>query len=72
MNDGGPIFPCSDNYIEHGFVDSPGMSLLDWFAGMALQGLLAGRIEVGTLSVSERAFIIADAMIAERERRMAK
>lgn len=63
MNNGGPAFPC-----KH--ADWTGMSLFDWFAGMALQGLLAGRIEVGTLSVSERAFIIADAMIAERERRM--
>jgi len=36
INDGGQAFPCASNNF-----DSPGMSLRDWFAGQALQGLLA-------------------------------
>ncbi len=41
INDGGPAFPCKREYqhgggtgIEH----LEGMSLLDWFAGLAMQG----------------------------------
>ena len=42
--EGGPAFPCEqhecqDNTWNQTF--NPGMSLRDWFAGMALQGLLA-------------------------------
>ena len=37
IDDGGPAFP-SDNF---GQPSAPGMSLRDWFAGMALQGAIA-------------------------------
>ena len=46
MNDGGPAFPQLikiDTLGLHGQVNqfSGGMSLRDWFAGMALQGILS-------------------------------
>lgn len=50
----------------------PGMSLRDWFAGMALQGILAGwnqniggALECG--SASRHAYEYADAMMKARE-----
>ena len=36
-NDGGPAFPVTDRSRSH----YPGMSLRQWYAGMALQGLIA-------------------------------
>jgi hypothetical protein len=44
-NDGGTAFPGKYEYVECNLVIdgySPGMSLRDWFAGMALQGVIAG------------------------------
>lgn len=37
-DDGGPAFPMPDTELQDGW---QGMTLRDWFAGMALQGLLA-------------------------------
>lgn len=90
INDGGPAFPCGpsgmsisydDGRTEHQYPGSPGMSLRDWFAGQALQGILAGgsgwnsvSAEVmrnegiwGDVSTTEIAYRFADAMIAARE-----
>lgn len=45
----------------------PGMSLRDWFAGQALP--IAGNGSSRTAdAIAKRAYYIADAMIAERER----
>lgn len=47
-NDGGPFFPKHlrerkiDPYTPEELAAAAGISLRDWFAGMALQGLLAG------------------------------
>ncbi len=85
---GGSAFPASvavgpadDKYSS--FDIDPGMSLRDWFAGQALNGLMANperyeylaeRISAGTLSQDQateknvkKAYLIADAMIAERD-----
>ena len=70
-NDGGAAFPhCAVDYAttEHG------MSLRDWFAGMALQGLLASRpyyrAEEGSMTatsfVSTWAYAYAEAMLKQR------
>ena len=63
--DGGPAFPTHP--------DSPaspagylGMSLRDWFAGMVLQGMLAG--EMTSAKHAEQAYAFADAMLTQRER----
>ncbi len=62
--DGGPAFPLPD-YTRSG------MTLQDWFAGEALQGLVAnGNVRLERLPVVARvAYEYADAMIAERNKR---
>ena len=44
QNTGGTAFPTTQKNFAPEEVDfgSPGMSLRDWFAGMALQGVIAG------------------------------
>lgn len=71
--DGGPAFP-------QGFDGGPydgGMSLRDWFAGMAMQGIMAAQEPESFFYespddehaswVAPTAFIIADAMLAARK-----
>ena len=77
-NDGGAAFPqpiCDD----HGETMTPGMSLRDWFAGMALQGILSNNNlncywkecekEECAIKNTETAYRLADAMIAERAKK---
>lgn len=56
--DGGPAFPISC-----------GMSLRDWFAGMALSGIVASplNVECSEDTMATFAFQLADTMIAQRE-----
>ena len=76
VKDGGPAFPFE--YDSTGFFGEParnlhtGMTLRDWFAGMALQGMLAGYcsqaagvVNVGLLA--HEAYDAADAMLKARE-----
>lgn len=76
INDGGPAFPVSTGMgpLAANFVSS-GMTLREWFAGMAMQGWLSsdtpGRDHLDyTAEAIERdaklAYAIADAMIAHR------
>lgn len=76
-NDGGRAFPAALS-IEKEFIGSDGMSLRDWFAGEALNGVLAanahpsscGAIPVddgGALFVAEYCYRYADAMLKARE-----
>lgn len=68
--DGGPAFPVSgfvnpfDQRMERWPVD--GMSLRDWFAGMALAGMCANGNENSWPPNAEGAYKFADAMLAER------
>jgi len=75
--DGGPAFPtdyvaecpeCRATWIAaHGH---SGMSLRDWFAGMALQGILACEPDwEGEVTMEEWAYERADRMLAAREAR---
>ena len=62
-NDGGPAFPYDSD-----MAGQPGMSLRDWFAGDALK---SGKWDNGERSfkqATEWCGIMADAMIAEREK----
>jgi hypothetical protein len=79
MNDGGPAFPAkvpSGNIGYKGetlYLQVSGMTLRDWFAGMAMQGLASGlewtngRV-FGSEELAEDAFSIADSMLAERKK----
>ncbi len=68
---GGPAFPVNGPNGDH-----PGMTIRDWFAGMALDGVVE-RCHNDTLNqgqrheemFAEKAYRIADAMLAARERK---
>lgn len=64
--DGGPAFPIvSDDLC------APGMTLRDYFAAAALQGMLASSSVGDALAepdYAKAAYIQADAMLAERNR----
>lgn len=74
MNDGGPAFPVDANLYAG---NCTGMTLRDWFAGMALQGMLAtnpqGMKEENIDQILAReareAYASADAMLAHRQPR---
>jgi len=62
--EGGAAFPVSTALHW-----SPGMSLRDWFAGMALSGELASSNEYQEpANIALWTYRVADAMLAERER----
>lgn len=82
--DGGPAFPC-EAYVQKeerktflSKKDIPatsGMSLRDWFAGMAMQGFCSHRDPTGVWVWQHQcaeavvcAYAVADAMLAERKR----
>ena len=67
-NDGGPAFPAKGAYRR---IEDSGMSLRDWFAGMAMQGLLASQAPDYSMrdeQIVSRAYTAADMMLAEREK----
>jgi hypothetical protein len=72
MKDGGPAFPvpaelCQDLTVQ----EQRGMTLRDYFAAKAMQGMLANDIECGPEQVPiivASAYILADAMIQERSK----
>lgn len=74
-NDGGPAFPLDPLIGKSHFDDPmayPGMTLRDWFAGMALKGYLSSGGEYGEQAIQNPdtaarwAYDQSDAMIAER------
>jgi len=87
-DDGGPAFPCDwvDTQPHTGIQvvreQFPGMSLRDWFAGQALQGIIAAKansttkIENGNQRIYfdvqlgvDVAYGYADAMIAAKDKK---
>lgn len=79
IKDGGPAFPQQPfKYGRDGhpvyYMESEiprGMSLRDWFAGMAMQGFFASKtyIPLDLVATALLAFDAADAMIAAREKK---
>lgn len=62
-----PAFPSHGTMGE---VAHPGMSLRDWFAGMAMAGFSAClNAPDGPTGLSEAAYIMADAMLKERAKK---
>lgn len=73
-NDGGPAFPRPASTDEHTepcnhYLDQQGMSLRDWFAGQALAGIKPEPSCWTPADLAARAYVIADAMIAERNKK---
>jgi len=69
IDDGGPAFPCeNDARKEYNWIKR-GMSLRDWFASQALQGLMVDYYTHGNtiLDCVMLAMEAADAMIAARK-----
>lgn len=74
MNDAGPAFP----HGSIGEVAQQGMSLRDYFAAKAMQGMTSNLdtehidyMATGTLDgdrISRAAYVVADAMLAERSK----
>ena len=69
---GGPAFPGNkkvdfgDGHAE--IQHTPGMTLRDYFAAKAMQSLLISGPELTYKETAERAYIMADAMIEERDK----
>lgn len=71
IDTGGPAFPAG-YHPEGNSADQHGMTLRDWFAGMALQGILASgaRVTIPNMAAEIAAissYRIADAMLAARK-----
>ena len=66
-NNGGPAFPQPSEHIyaEH---ESGGMTLLDYFAAQAMQGMIKN--PQPATAIADLAYDQATAMLAERERRI--
>ena len=62
-NTGGPAFPCHPG-IENPIYD--GMTLRDYFAAQAVQGLLASEVNAPLKVFAIRAYAMADAMLEAR------
>jgi hypothetical protein len=63
INDGGPAFPTPPG-VQH----NDGMTLRDYFAAAALQGMLSDACIAGSdLQLAENAYSYADAMLKARE-----
>jgi len=74
INDGGPAFPCAYysepiGSIGPQFTIKGGMTLRDYFAAAALQGMLTDSCIQGSDSqFAESAYSYADAMLKAREK----
>ncbi len=65
-NNGGPAFPVSEEALMRNLT---GVTVRDYFAGMAMQGMLACPIQPqsGPEMYARDAYAIADAMLRARE-----
>jgi hypothetical protein len=68
---GGSAFPYADTIYPNGQIQcgANGMSLLDWFAGMAMQGILSNPIvrDPDTDTVAQDAYEVAKSMLAAKK-----
>ena len=69
INDGGPAFPMPDSHHANGQVQYGhlGMTLRDYFAAAALQGILADGGGASWDDDAKNAFKAADEMLKARE-----
>ena len=68
LKDGGPAFPAE--YYKDGERKVPhkGMTLRDYFAAKAMQGMFAGRLQGTDGYRAMESYKTADAMLAEKEK----
>ncbi|NPT50761.1 hypothetical protein GNZ10_13750 [Ralstonia sp. 3N] len=67
-NNGGPAFPAHCTSDGHAANVEDGMSLRDYFAAKAMQGLLSDTSLKGAMEeFADRAYQMADAMLRARE-----
>ncbi len=71
-NTGGPAFPSTQQYFpqDTNYEEATGMTLRDYFAAKAMQGLVANDIDCSPEQVPHivaSAYIVADAMLKARE-----
>lgn len=62
---GGPAFPTAE-FIHDEVVHTGGMTLRDYFAAKAMQGLLAANVQASTERFAESAYKMADGMLKAR------
>ena len=67
MNNGGPAFPTQDQNYEQKYAGE-GMTLRDYFAAKAMQGMFAVDMPCPANKRAEVAYEMADAMLKEREK----
>lgn len=73
-NDGGPAFPLAGSN-DYSYPPEDGMTLRDWFAGMAMQGASQfvnqheDHHSESLADIARESYKIADAMLAARERK---
>ena len=65
---GGPAFPCDlTSYDDELRIQYQGMTLRDYFAARAMQGLLAGKLTSTDLRlIANDSYAMADAMLKAR------
>ncbi len=66
IDDGGPAFPGQVDHGPAGIESFVGMTLRDYFAAKAMQGLLASEVEALINEFAEKAYAMADAMLEAR------
>jgi hypothetical protein len=70
-DDGGPAFPRTGEGVGNPNYDEPGMTLRQWYAGLAMMGMAWFQMKTDSSEMVEPekaahcAFQMADAMIAE-------
>ena len=62
-----PAFPVQSVYIEDQETNSRGMTLRDYFAAKAMQGILADPSTPEIMDIAGAAYEVADAMLKARE-----
>ena len=55
---------------EQKFILKGGMTLLDYFAGQALQALIEVEFKLGRGQITKEAYLYAEAMLEEREKHL--
>lgn len=69
IKDGGPVFPCLERGGNGLDLTHAGMTLRDYFAAKAMQGLLSDtQVKAAPDEFAENAYRMADAMLAAREK----